>query len=176
MCIRDRPKGKSGAADQALALIGKLYLIERKMKDTTDHERYRARQDKAVPALKKLRQWLEKTQPRTAPKTALGKALTYLANQWSYLERYVEDGRYPIDNNRAENAIRPFVIGRKNYLFSKSIRGVRANANLYTLIETAKANGLDPHAYLLRVFEELPAAASVEDFEALLPQRVKTAV
>jgi len=170
---QQQPKGKTGAADQALALIGKLYLIERKMKDD---ERYRARQDKAVPVLKKLRQWLEKTQPRTAPKTALGKALTYLTNQWVYLKRYVEDGCYPIDNNRAENAIRPFVIGRKNYLFSKSIRGVRANANLYTLIETAKAHGLDPHAYLLRVFEELPAAASVEDFEALLPQRVKTAV
>ena len=172
---RQQPKGKTGAADQAVAWIGKLYLIERATKEVTDEERYRARQDKAVPILNQLRRWLEKTQPRTAPKTALGKALTYLANQWTCLERYIEDGRYPIDNNRAENAIRPFVIGRKNYLFSQSVRGVRANANLYTLIETAKAHGLDPHAYLLRVFKDLPSAASVEDIEALLPQRVKTA-
>ena len=172
---RQQPKGKAGAADQAVAWIGKLYLIERATKDMTDDERYRARQDKALPILKLLRRWLEKTQPRTAPKTELGKALTYLANQWSYLARYVEDGGYPIDNNRAENAIRPFVIGRKNYLFSQSIRGVRANANLYTLIETAKAHGLDPHAYLRRVFKDLPSAVSVEDIEALLPQRVKTA-
>ena len=172
---QQQPKGKTGAADQALAWIGKLYLIERAAKDLSEDERYRARQEKALPVLKQLRRWLEKTQPRTAPKTALGKALTYLANQWVYLERYVEDGGYPIDNNRAENAIRPFVIGRKNYLFSKSIRGVRANANLYTLIETAKANGLDPHAYLREVFERLPLADSVEKIEALLPQRVKAA-
>jgi len=172
---RQQPKGKTGAADQAVAWIGKLYLIERACKEKTDDERYRARQDKAAPILAQMRRWLEKTQPRTAPKTALGKALTYLANQWSCLERYVESGAYPIDNNRAENAIRPFVIGRKNYLFSQSVRGVRANANLYTLIETAKAHGLDPYAYLLRVFKELPAAASVEEIEALLPQRVKTA-
>ena len=172
---QQQPKGKTGAADQALAWIGKLYLIERAAKDLSEDERYRARQEKALPVLKQLRRWLEKTQPRTAPKTALGKALTYLANQWVYLERYVENGGYPIDNNRAENAIRPFVIGRKNYLFSKSIRGVRANANLYTLIETAKANGLDPHAYLREVFERLPMADSVEKIEALLPQRVKAA-
>ena len=173
---RQQAKGKTGAADQAIAWIGKLYRIERANVEITNDARYRARQDKAVPILNQLRSWLEKIQPRTAPKTALGKALTYLANQWSYLERYVEDGGYPIDNNRAENAIRPFVIGRKNYLFSQSIRGVKANANLYSLIETAKAHGLDPHAYLLRVFKELPAASSVEEIEALLPQRITPAL
>jgi transposase len=173
---RQQPKGKTGAVDLAVAWIGKLYRIERANVEASNDERYRARQDTAVPILNQLHQWLEKTQPRTAPKTALGKALTYLANQWCYLERYVEDGCYPIDNNRAENAIRPFVIGRKNYLFSQSIRGVKANANLYTLIETAKAHGLDPHAYLLRVFKELPSATSLEDIEALLPQRLIPAV
>lgn len=106
----------------------------------------------------------------------MGKALGYLANQWDHPARYVDDGGYPIDNNRVENAIRPFVIGRKNYLFSQSVRGVKANANLYTLIETAKAHGHDPHSYLREVFEKLPAADSVEKIEALLPQRVKTAV
>jgi transposase len=172
---RQQPKGKTGAPDQAIALIGKLYALERSVRESEPGARYRARQEIAVPVLKRLCSWLEKTQPRTAPSTALGEALTYLANQWCYLERYVEDGRYPIDNNRAENAIRPFVIGRKNYLFSQSVRGVRANANLYSLIETAKAHGLDPHQYLLEVFKKLPAATCVADFEALLPAPVNDA-
>jgi hypothetical protein len=119
-----------------------------------------------------LRKWLDKTRPRTAPTTPLGKAMGYLDKQWPRLIRYLEDGSYPIDNNRAENAIRPFVIGRKNYLFSQSVRGVRANANLYSLIETAKAQGLDPHAYLIQIFDMLPAADRVEDFESLLPGNV----
>jgi len=156
-----------------LACIGKLYVLERTLKDVSPEQRYTARQDKALPILNQLRCWLEKARPRTAPTTALGKAMTYLANQWPRLESYVEDGRYPIDNNRAENAIRPFVIGRKNYLFSQSVKGVRANANLYTLIETAKARGIDPHAYLLKVFEQLPTVTTIEGFEALLPDRFK---
>ncbi|MFK7976998.1 MAG: IS66 family transposase [Halioglobus sp.] len=172
---KQQPKGKTGSADQAIALIGKLYLIERGQKGASADARYRARQAQALPVLEKLRTFLERNQPRTAPGTPLGKALTYLGNQWACLARYVDDGRFPIDNNRAENAIRPFVIGRKNYLFSQSVKGVRANANLYSLIETAKAHGLEPHEYLLKVFEKLPAAECVNDFEALLPQRVKAA-
>lgn len=169
---RQQPKGKTGAADQAIALIGKLYAIERATKEVDPDERYRARQAKAVPVLNQLRQFLERSQHRTAPKTALGKALTYLGNQWDALAAYVTDGEYPIDNNRAENAIRPFVIGRKNYLFSQSVKGVNANANLYSLIETAKAHGLEPHAYLRQVFERLPQAQTVENFETLLPDRI----
>ena len=169
---RQQPKGKTGGADQALAWIGKLYQVERQLKDKTPSERRKIRQAKALPILNQLRKWLDKTQPRTAHTTPLGKAMGYLDKQWPRLIRYLEDGNYPIDNNRAENAIRPFVIGRKNYLFSQSVRGVNANANLYSLIETAKAHGLDPHAYLIQVFEKLPAAASVEDFEALLPGQV----
>jgi len=77
-----------------------------------------------------------------------GKALTYLHNQWPKLIRYLDDGRLSIDNNRVENAIRPFVIGRRNWLFSDTVRGAQSSANLYSLIETAKANGLAPYAYL----------------------------
>ena len=77
--------------------------------------------------------------------------------------------RLEIDNNRCENAIRPFVTGRKNWLFSDTVQGAKASANLYSLIETAKANGLEPYAYLRRVFTELPAAATAEHVEALLP-------
>ena len=87
--------------------------------------------------------------------------------------RYVEDGGYPLDNNRAENAVRPFVIGRKNWMFSQSVPGVQASANLDSLIETAKGHGLNPYQYLMHVFTELPKAKTVEDFEALLPDRIK---
>jgi len=93
----------------------------------------------------------------------------YLHNEWDKLVRYLDDGRLEIDNNAAENAIRPFVIGRKNWLFSDSVKGVTASANLYSLIETAKANGLEPYAYLRYLFTELPKAETVDAIEALLP-------
>src|SRR5690606_2587379 len=108
------------------------------------------------------------------PKGALGRALHYLDNNWAKLVRYTEDGRLNIDNNAAENAIRPFVIGRKNWLFSDTPAGAKASAALYSVIETAKANGLEPCAYLRKVFGGLPAAACVGDIEMLLPWRVAT--
>ncbi|MBF0160002.1 MAG: transposase, partial [Magnetococcales bacterium] len=99
----------------------------------------------------------------------------YLNNQWSRLIRYLDDGRLEIDNNGVENAIRPFVIGRKGWLFSDSVRGVKSSANLYSLIETAKANGVEPFAYLRHVFTLLPVAKNLEDFEKLLPWNVDQA-
>ena len=103
----------------------------------------------------------------------LGKAIHYTLNLWPELIVYLEDGNIPIDNNRAENAIRPFVIGRKNFLFSGSPRGARASAALYSLIETAKANQLEPWAYLNYLFEKLPTAKSEQTLLALLPQNLK---
>ena len=173
---RTQPKGKTGAADQGLAWIGKLYLLERQNAEATPEARHTARQSYALPILEQLRTWLDKQLPRTAPKTALGKALHYLDSQWSRLIRYTEDGIYPIDNNRAENAVRPFVVGRKNWLFSQSQSGCRASANLYSLIETAKAHDIEPMQYLLHILERLPSAQSVDDIEALLPHNVKDAV
>jgi transposase len=102
------------------------------------------------------------------------KALSYLHEQWPKLIRYLDDGRLEIDNNLTENAIRPFVVGRKNWLFSDTIQGVNASSNLYSLIETAKANGLEPYAYLRKVFTQMPVAQSVEHIEALLPFDVST--
>ena len=102
-------------------------------------------------------------------KTALGKALIYLHNQWDRLIGYLDDGTYPIDNNLAENAIRPFAVGRKNWLFANSQAGAKASANLYSLIQTAKANGLNPYEYLKTIFNALPNANTVEDVEACLP-------
>ena len=103
------------------------------------------------------------------PRSALGKAMNYAHKQWPKLIVYVEDGRLRIDNNLTENAIRPFVIGRKNWLFSDTVAGANASANLYSLIETAKANGIEPYGYLRAVFTALPQATSVDEIEALLP-------
>ncbi|QEW05358.1 IS66 family transposase [Nitrincola iocasae] len=162
-------KGKTGKADQGLAFIQKLYALEKAMKDQPPDERYRRRQDDAKPVIDKLHAWLEKSLPQVPPQTAIGKALYYLHSQWDRLIRYLDDGAYPIDNNRAENAIRPFTVGRKNWLFANSQAGAKASANLYSLIESAKANGLNPYEYLKVVFRELPNAQSVDAIEKLLP-------
>jgi len=164
-----QPKGKTGKADQALTFIQKLYRIEAEMKDQPPNERHNVRQQQARPIIDKLHDWLQKGLPNVPPHSVLGKALTYLHNQWPRLIRYLDDGHYPIDNNLAENAIRPFAIGRKNWLFSNSQAGARASANLYSIIETAKANGLNPYHYLLKVFTDLPNAQTLGDVEALLP-------
>ena len=107
------------------------------------------------------------------PKSPLGEAVAYTLSLWPKLILYLEDGNIPIDNNKIENAIRPFVIGRKNFLFSGSPRGADASATLYTLVESAKANGLEPWAYLNYLFEKLPAVKSEQALLALLPQILK---
>lgn len=169
-----QPKGKTGKADQAIAFIQQLYRIEQTIKDQPPDERQRIRQQQAQPIIDKIETWLHKSLPHVPPKTALGKALHYLHQQWPRLIRYLDSGHYPIDNNPAENAIRPFVIGRKNWLFSHSQAGAKASANLYGLIETAKANDLNPYEYLKHVFKELPNAQSIEAIEQLLPWNYKT--
>ncbi|WP_426811598.1 IS66 family transposase [Pseudomonas sp. WOUb67] len=163
-----QPKGKTGRADIALNLINKLYGIERDLKDGSDEDRKAARMERSLPLLAQLKSWVEKTQPQVTTQSALGKAIGYLASNWSKLERYIEHGCLPIDNNAAECAIRPFVIGRKNWLFSDTPRGATASAQLYSLVETAKANGQEPYAWLRHALERLPQASSVEDYEALL--------
>ncbi|HWV13872.1 MAG TPA: IS66 family transposase [Cellvibrio sp.] len=169
-------KGKTGKADQAIAFIQQLYAIENTLKAKSIEEKYQLRQAQSLPLLQKIKIWLDKSIAHAPPQSLMGKALHYLHQQWPKLIRYVESGNYPIDNNPAENAIRPFVIGRKNWLFSASPKGATASANLYSLIETAKANGLEPYAYLRKLFGELPLATDLEHFEALLPWNCKGGV
>ncbi len=168
-----QPKGKTGRADIALKLISKLYGIEIAYKESSDEGRKKGRQDLSLKVMSELKAWVEKTLPYMTTQNALGKAVTYLANNWSKLERYVEQGYLPIDNNTAERAIRPFVIGRKSWLFSDTPKGATASAQLYSLVETAKANGQEPYAWLRHALERLPQASSVEDYEALLPWNCK---
>jgi transposase len=174
--VKGQGKNKrQGKAQQGLAWIQKLYRIEKQARtqQMSPPERKAHRQQHAAPLLDKLRTWLDDSLPTVPPGTLTGKALTYLRNEWPKLIRYLEDGRLEIDNNLAENAIRPFVIGRKNWMFSDSVRGVKASANLYSLVESAKANGLEPYGYLRQVFTALPQAETVEDIEALLPWALK---
>ncbi|MEQ3633718.1 IS66 family transposase [Thalassolituus sp.] len=168
-----QPKGKIGKADQGLAFIQKLYAIEKTIKEEPPNKRHQVRQNEAKPILAKLKDWLDKSLLTVPPKTAIGKALVYLNNQWERLVGYIDAGHYPIDNHAAERAIRPFTIGRKNWMFSKSQAGANASANLYSLIETAKANELNVFEYLQRVFKELPNAETAEQVEALLPWNIE---
>ena len=163
---------KTGKAWQGLAYFQKLYRIERHLKDQPPAVRYQGRQTQAKPLLEEMRTWLDTSLPKAPPQTATGRALTYLHGQWEKLIRYLDDGRLPIDNNLVENAIRPFALGRKAWLFADTVNGAKASANLYSLIETAKANGLEPYAYLRYVFTELPKAETVDAIEALLPYNV----
>lgn len=166
-------KAKAGKATKGLAYIQKLYRIETLIKHDSPEARLQVRQQQAKPLLAEIRTWLDQSLATTPPSSAVGKALQYLHNQWDKLIRYCDDGRLNIDNNGIERAIRPFVTGRKNWLFSDTVKGAKASANLYSLIETAKANGLEPYRYLRHVFTQLPAAQSLEDFEALLPENVR---
>jgi transposase len=167
-------KRKTGAADAALSFISKLYKLEKeaRAKELSLEEIYQMRQSRAKPILDDFHQWLTKKSVQTPPKGLLGKAVSYALKQWDRLIGYIEDGRLAPDNNGAENAIRPFVVGRKNWLFSGTPEGAEASALLYSLIETAKANRREPYAYLRYIFEHLPLASSLEDYEALLPWNV----
>lgn len=166
---RASPNGKSARADHALDMFAQLYRIEARLKDATDAERFEARQSHSLPVLQKLRAWLDETLPVVTPKSKMGEALGYLHKVWPRLVRYTERGDLPIDNNPAESAIRPFVVGRKAWLFSDTPAGAHASAVLYSLMETAKANGREPYAWLRFVVERLPEARTVDEVEALLP-------
>ncbi len=166
-------KNSHSKADIALAKIGKLYRIERKIKKLSAAQKYKERQTKSLPILQDLKQWMDKNKGKSPKDSLISTALVYMNNQWPKLIRYCEDGNIPISNILAENAIRPFVIGRKAWLFSDTPKGAHASGIFYSLIETAKANGIEPYAYLRHIFKALPYADSVEKIEALLPWRMK---
>lgn len=160
-------------AKVALDRIRQLYLIERAMNQSktpvTPAQRLQQRTERSAPVTQQLHAWLAALAPQVLPQSPLGKAVHYTLGQWPKLTAFLEHSIIPLDNNRCENAIRPFVIGRKGWMFSDTVKGAVASANLYSLVETAKANGVEPHAYLTQVFKRLPYARTVEDFEALLP-------
>ena len=131
-------------------------MLERDFKELSIDERYAKRQEMNRPLVDQFYEWLAFQRPRVLPKSAFGEAITYCFNQKEKLYGFLLDGRLEFDNNRAERSIKPFVIGRKNWLFANTARGARASAILYSMVETAKENGLSPYAYLKFLLEQLP--------------------
>ena len=166
---------KVSKADVALSKIRKLYAIEKRIESLGPEQKRQRRQELSLPALEELKGWLETNRRRVVKDSLTWKAIHYTLNQWDTLVGYCEDGRLHISNALAENAIRPFAVGRRNWLFADTPRGARASATVYSLIETAKANDIEPYDYLLQVLKHIASADSVEKLEALLPWNMKSA-
>ena len=164
--------GKNLLASRALRFIRQIYATEKQARGKPPDKILELRGRLSKPVLAEFKQWLEEQKLVVFPSSLTGKAIDYALNQWDQLRLFLCDGRIPADNNYMESHIRPFVIGRNNWLFSDSPGGAESSAILYSLIESAKANGLDPHSYLSLIFKELPKAAAPLDFEKLLPHTV----
>lgn len=162
----------SGLAPDALKFYRKLYAIEKEARDNqlTAEVRYRLRLEKSVPVLETFKKWLDHHLPKTSEQGAIGKAIRYCLSHWKELNSYLQDGRIEIDNNLIENAIRPFALGRKNWLFNGSPTGAKAGAIFFSLIETCKANGIEPYRYLCAMLNHIRECVSEDDYRKLLPQ------
>jgi transposase len=166
---KDARKGSLAATGESYC--SRLFQLETTFEDLTPEERYTKRLEQEKPVLDALLSWANTTSGKVAPKSALGKALHYLLEQWPYLIRVLEDGRLELSNNRAERSIKPFVMGRKNWLFANTPAGAQSSAVIYSLIETAKENGLDSYRYLLWVLKTAPTLAQTDETwaEKLIP-------
>ncbi len=144
-------------AKEGLHYCNQIFEVERQLHDVTTEARYEMRQKKSAPLLEGFLTWLNKHKQRVLPKSLIGKAIQYVLNQWDRLINYLKDGRLECDNNRAERSIKPFVIGRKNWIFCNTERGAEASAIIFSIIETAKENGCYPFRYLEYLFHILPS-------------------
>jgi len=159
------------AAKEGLDYCNQLFAIERELQDVTPEERYKIRLGRSRPVLDAFLAWLKLQRPRVLPKSAFGQAINYCLTQWDKLVAFLRDGRLEIHNNRSERSIKAFVIGRKNFLFSNTPKGAKASATIYSIVESAKENGLNPYSYLQHLFERLPNL-NIEDqgvIDELLP-------
>ncbi|MBV9576107.1 MAG: IS66 family transposase [Gammaproteobacteria bacterium] len=160
---------KEGIASHVVKLIAKLSFIESEIKLLSDADKKNIRQEKAKPILDELHDFLLVNEHAVPPKSLLGTAISYTLNQWKKMLVYLEDGRLENNNNRSERAIKPFVMGRKAWLFANSVEGAEAGAIIYSLIETCKYHYVQPYAWLKYVLQAIPACQTLEEFEALLP-------
>ena len=169
--VKSLPKGKAkgSSASQGLAYCNLLFEIEQGLAEKTAEERYNERLKQAKPVLDAMFAWANSR--TAAPKSALGKAFTYLKEQWPYLTNYLKDGRLELSNNRAERSIKPFVIDRKNFLFANTPKGAKGSAIMFSLIQTAIENGLDPYKYLTWLLKDANNAdlTQAEEIQKLLP-------
>jgi transposase len=164
---------RQSATTKAKELIAKLYVLDKDSRDLSDDERLSIRQKLSKPLVDEFFEYLHSMLSKVPPKSPLGKAMNYAASNQYLLIRVLENSCLPLDNNAAENAIRPFAVGRKSWLFSDTVKGADASANIYSVIESAKLAGHEPYFYLRMLMEELPKARTLADLEALLPHNVK---
>lgn len=164
----DNDRDRSG---YALKVFQEIYEIERQIKDLSDEERRKIREESILPKLNELHAWMTEQYRAVTPKSPIGKALEYSMKRWKQLTLFTTDGQLEIDNNRIENEIRPIALGRKNYLFAGSHESAQRIGMIYSLIASCKSNGIDPMKWLTHVLEELPNR-KVTDIEDLLPQEV----
>jgi len=165
---------KPQSAEEGLKYIRKLYEIESTLrnKNLEGNEFLSERKEQAEPILAAFKAWLNKRANEVLPSAQLGKAVAYTLKQWDKLIAYLESPYLTPDNNASENAIRPFVLGRKNWLFNKSPKGADSSCGMYSLIETAKQNGVEPLKYLRELFEKAPLASTPKELEKLLPWNI----
>lgn len=178
--VSESPSAHSLARVAIREYIGAVYGVEREIEKRREareragrtwslDETRAIRQQKSVPIMAAFKGWLDELALGVPPKSALGKAIGYCINQWEKLVRFLDHPEVPPDNNRVENCIRPFALGRRVWLFCDTQLGAQASANLYSIVGSARANGIEPHAYLTHLYTELPRASTVEHLEALLP-------
>jgi len=175
-CEAQKGKSDPKQVSKAIGYIRKLYAIEEKLradKKLRVEEFVKKRKEETAPVFKSFKKWLELRLAGACKDTLWWKAVTYTLNQWDKLVAYVNSAELTPDNNTSERSIRPFVIGRKNWMFYKSPDGAHSGCALYSLIESAKLNNLDPTTYLRRVFSAAPLAVSTADWENLLPWNCK---
>ncbi len=160
---------KETTAYQAMVRIGMLYKREELIRVKAPEEKYTERQKQSTPLLDALFEWLHSLEDAVDRSSKIGEAVLYTINQEQYLRRYLEDGHLSIDNTAAERAIKNFAVGRRNWLFSKSIKGADASATVYSITETALLNGLKPYDYLAYILEKMKDLAPFPTKEDLLP-------
>jgi transposase len=164
--------------------LGKVFFVERQIQEQREGrertggvwtlaETHKIRQERSVPVMAAFKAWVDELAPGVPPKSALGKALGYTISQWDKLSRFLDHPEVPAHNNRVENDIRPFAVGRRAWLFMDTQYGATASANLYSVVGTCRANGINPHAYLTYLYEQLPKATTLAELEALLPWNIK---
>jgi hypothetical protein len=167
---------KPGIASKIIDIIGKLYDIERRVKELPYEQIYQIRQEHSGPIMEQLHQTLLHYQDQAPPTSILGRAINYPINQWPKLVAYLENGQIRIDNNDCERAIKPFVIGRKNWLFSNSEKGAQASSIIFSIIETCKANEINSYDYLRYLFANIHKAQTNQDLRSILPYNINPAL
>jgi transposase len=171
----DAAKGRkdNSEAHDVLKMIAMLYRLDKGSSHLEGEARVAARKKLVVPHLDKIKSYLDRLNNRYPKATLMYRAVYYALNNWHKLTAFLDHAVMPLDNNVIERAIRPFALGRRNWLFSGSPRGADASAFIYSLVETAKANGWEPRAYLQTLFERYPEARNDDERRALLPMNLK---